>query len=174
MKPKTESVCVPKKRPVRGRELIEAFNELVESPQSDSGSPIRKCDRPDSFTHAPTNKRIVFLRNRTHFLNQTPTSEESTDDESDGCSNETPCHENIENENEISLGQLNKFTVRASPPMMYDATLNCSLSEIVDKNSVATLLGLENGSEATDELYDGSKISVEEGATLADFLLLEV
>ena len=115
VRPKTESVCVPKKRRVRGRELIEAFNELGESPQSDSGSPIRKCDRTDSFRNAPTNKKIVVLSNRTHILNRTstltepnrtptsnlnrnPTSEEITDDESDGCLYETPCHENIESE----------------------------------------------------------------------------
>ena len=88
-------------------------------------------------------KKIVVLSNRTHILNRTPTltepnrnptsnlnrtptSEEITDDESDVCLNETPCHENIESEYEISPGQLNKFTVRASSPMMYDATLNCS------------------------------------------------
>ena len=152
VKAKTESVNVPKKRRVRGRELIEAFKEIGESPQSDSGSPIRKSDRPDSFMNAPTNKKIVVQSNRTHILNRTPTSEESTDDESDGCLNEIPCHENIESEYEIPPGQLNKFTVRASSPMMYDATLNCSLSEIVDNSSVATLLGLKNGSQATDEL----------------------
>ena len=38
VKPRTDSVYVPKKRRVGGRKLIEAFIELGESPQSDSGS----------------------------------------------------------------------------------------------------------------------------------------
>ena len=147
--------CRPKKRRVKGRELIEMFNNLSESPPDANLSP-RKAAPAESCP--------------LEFELQEPISGTNHDESENSqliLSNYGTIQQNFESESEESKEVVqSQVVIRASSPMRSNATLACSLSAIdADVSDCESTLD-DAWESVTRELFVGSETSVHEASTI--------
>ena len=147
--------CRPKKRRVKGRELIEMFNNLSESPPDANLSP-RKAAPAESCP--------------LEFELQEPISVTNYDESENSqliLSNNDTIQQNFESESEESKEVVqSQVVISASSPMQSNATLACSFSAIdADVSDCESTLD-DAWESVTRELFVGSETSVHEASTV--------
>ena len=135
-----------KRRRIKGRELIETFNELEGSP------PV---------LHFATNvsKKSHEERRQSKKLNDTPPAETSDFLTSDRTQTET----------EVSEAAVSFQMMRASSPLRSYVSLDCSLSTVTkDHISLSALLHDDEEEEISEPLFIGSQTSTKDASILAE------
>ena len=162
-----EKPCRPKERRIRGKELVEFYNNLTRSPLSSCDSPERN-ERSSMNANSPSSTPGLLSENSTH--------EQSEEDEFSSCTT-LSCDTNKESSflllsdvtdtdaENINQNQPADNVGRASSPFAETATLCFSLSEIGQNESLQN--EFSSPSESHDEkLFDGSEVSVDDATFL--------
>ena len=163
----TETATKPKRRRIKGRELVERFNELCESPPF------------GDFSHS----RISTIQseeplqlNSACDLNVTPTnSKDSSTDESDDGQNDNEAKDNSclstdthQTDSAVSNENCAAFEViRASSPTSCTEANSFSLSEIDETDSDSEDKFSET-KDYSDKLFDGTETTLQEASDLTD------
>ena len=163
-----EKSCRPKERRIRGKELVEFYNNLTRSPLSKCDSPERN-ERSSINANSPSSTPCLSSENSTH--------EQSEEYEYSSCTT-LSCDTMRESSflllSDITDTKSEKFNEsqpadnvgRASSPIAETATLCFSLSEIGQNESLPQN-DFSSPSESHDKkLFDGSKVSVEDATFL--------
>ena len=136
-----------KRRRIKGRELIETFNELEGSP-------------PDlHFSTNVSKKNHEDPRLQSKKLNDTPPAETSDILTSDRTQTET----------EVSEAAVSCQMMRASSPLRSYVSLDCSLSTVTkDHISLSVPLHDDEEEENLEPLFNGSQTSTKDASILAE------
>ena len=192
-----KSVCRPKKRRIKGRELVEGFNELADSPPHEttgielSDGPANEITSQDfQLTESPTNRHsapksvfagkillekphIGFCHGSTNLetdhKSESMESEESSS-EDDLLNTSWTIQENSYFEattEESEAEHNNNFTIRASSPLLGNAAISFSLSEINDDDS-SEIMDDSDNLIMSGKLFDGTDITVGEATGLTE------
>ena len=157
----------PKRRRIKGRELVEKFNELCESPPFEDFSHSRI-----STIHPEEPLQL----NSAGDLNVTPTNFEfSSTDESDGHSDfgeqNYSCFSADSHQFNSAVTNENcaaHEVIRASSPTSSPEAISFSLSEIAEKNYSDSEDEFFECKDYSDKLFDGTETTVQEASDLTD------
>ena len=163
-----------KRRRVKGREMIERYNELTNSPLSCDESPER--DQLSSQIHISDSVSSHSLQKS---LFENPCSERHID--SSDSNPETPTAIAEDNEYQSDFGDNDSLNTsfqrelengqnaRASSPLRQQVSFCCSVSSVSADHSIPTLVPASDQlNSVSEKLFPGSRTSVEDASSLAD------
>ena len=157
----------PKKRRMRGREMVEQFNDLAESSDSCSeNSPEIFSDYEQPLLQASSDSDIDSSQTM-NFSNQTEDIETDDSNQSEHSGQEYGTTlfdwDDSDNENVQNVAR-NVVFVRASSPNSNASSLNCSLSAIDE----AAQFFEKNSKTISCTLFDGTETTVHEASSITN------
>ena len=171
---KTEnSVCRSKKRRIKGRELVEMFNDLAEDPVN---SFIPQESTTSASKKLILGNCVINIPSSDEFTNECLQSDESSFEDIEL---ETPQSvENVSDQNVQTVlnsiessknDDLEDFSViRASSPVLFDESFTFNLSLIGEENPIDSLMTFVASQPHFESLFDGSDITAQEASVLTD------
>ena len=153
-----EIVSPVRKKRIRGRELVQLYNEAAASPLSNEGSRIASA-RPSSF------------RNQQMLKENKGSSESQSDSEISLCSTETSSNEYLcpSEENPVA-GEAIKFSSQTINESFVHPQSSSTLNSEPESPHCSSNIFLEPSSYIVSEkLYEGSQISVDDAKFLVEF-----
>ena len=156
---------LPKRKRLRGRELIELFNEVASSPQSDVGSPVSYAYFSNQISQRTTSQ---YLQSGSNSIFGSDSDEDSSlelsTSGSEFASTSDSEAEKNDSYNEKTLAVVpsgnEETSTRASPARK--VSLGSSPSEPISSDSSLN--------HFSDMLFEGSQISVDDATVLIDML----
>ena len=160
---------LPKRKRLRGRELIELFNEVASSPQSDVGSPVSYAYFSNQISQRTTSQ---YLQARSNSIFGSDSDEDSSlelsTSGSEFASTSDSEAEKNDSYNEKTLAVVpsgnEETSTRASPARK--VSLGSSPSEPISSDSSLN--------HFSDMLFEGSQISVDDATVLYRYAMLSI
>ena len=142
----------PKKRRIKGRELIEAYNELEGSPVARNKSPLK--DSNSEIQSACSTCSIISSSDSDLEISPAETSKATIEDKNE-----------LESKNFKSSAEKR----RASSPVQSFVSFNCSLSTVSKEQISLSAVSLEDSDEENSEtLFTGSCTTVGDASMLTE------
>ena len=163
--------CGAKKRRIKGRELVEVFNELCESPPSPTVQNEEFLDISNNQPYVSFSRMYESTASLDHPETDEPLENSDCSSEEEQVNSELTSA-NQESDHETSVDpQSTRAIVRASSPLLDNEAinfLNFSLSAIEDNFSEETDLETECPVQLSDKLFDQTETTVDEATALTD------
>ena len=156
-----------KRRRIKGRELIEIFNNLASSPLSCDGSPENfRCLQNDFFNrNCPPNK-LASCDTLEEFNDAGANNSDSSHDTTvAGWEQGVP--ESVSPSRQSTSDSRNSKLLRASSPLRQQVSLSCSVSTITVEHSTTFLREDNQKNTLEEKLFPGSKASTKDASALA-------
>ena len=162
-----------KRRRIRGRELVEQFNELTNSPLSCDESPE---NIPTQYPNVASYQRAEEKQN---VFGDQDISSSLSSSSSGSCprvdtppvisQNDNELSSNIDDFKFASISNQKVIRVfRASSPLQQQVSLSCSMSSIAAEHSLPTFVENRKHDTCLERLFPGSKTSVEDASLLTE------
>ena len=156
-----------KRRRIKGRELIEIFNNLASSPLSCDGSPETFRYLQNDFSNRNCSPNKLSSCDTLEELNDGGTNNSDSSDYTTVAGWEQGVPDSVSPSRQSTSDSRNSKLLRASSPLRQQVSFSCSVSAITVDHST-TFLREDNQKNTLEEtLFPGSKMSTKDASALA-------